>query len=374
MKNKNGLSIQECFSSLTDPRIIKKTRHQLEEIITITICAVISGADSWVEIEEYGHCKYEWLKTFLELSNGIPSHDTFGRFFSLVSTQELETCFLNWVQSVVEVVDDVIAIDGKQLRRSYDRASNKAAIHMVSAWASENGMVIGQVKTDEKSNEITAIPELLKVLELKGCIVTIDAMGCQKQIAEQIVTGEADFVLALKGNQGNLYQDVYQFFQDSIDTNFEGLDWDYHETEDSNHGRVEIRRYWTVSSLGALSELNDWPMVNSIGIVESERQIGGKNSLEFRFYISSLAGDAKQFAKAVRNHWGIENSLHWVLDVAFREDESRIRIGNAPANLSIIRHLALNLIKKEKSLKVGTKVKRMRAGWDNDYLLKILFG
>jgi predicted transposase YbfD/YdcC len=371
-KNTTGLSINECFVDLSDPRMNKKIKHNLMDMITIMICAVISGANGWVEIEEYGKAKYDWFKTILKLPNGIPSHDTFGRLFALLATEELERCFQRWVQSVAEVVEGGIHIDGKQLRRSYDKASNKAAIHLVSAWASSVGLTLGQVKTEAKSNEITAIPELLKMLELKGCIVTLDAMGCQKRIVEQIVEQEGDYVLALKGNQDGLYTEVMDLFQEAVDTNFTELKWDYYETEEKNHGREEIRRYWTIKSLDSLREIQGWKNLNGIGMVESERRVGETASTEHRFYITSLDGNAKQLAQAVRSHWGIENSLHWILDVAFREDESRIRNGNAAENFSLLRRLALNLIKQEKSSKRGTQVKRMRAGWDNDYLLTIL--
>jgi len=351
----------------------KKTSHKLIDIITITICAVISGANGWTEVEEYGNAKYDWLKTFLELPHGIPSHDTFGRFFSLLATDELEKCFLRWIQSVAEAVEGNIAIDGKQLRRSYDRASNKAPIHLVSAWASSMRVTLCQIKTEEKSNEITAIPELLKMLELKGCIVTIDAMGCQKAIAEQIIEQKGDYVLALKANQGNLYQEIMDYFQNALETNFAGLLWDYYETQDKNHGRVEIRRHWTMTSLEPLRDVvQGWKNLNLIGMVESERHVGESVSIEHKFYISSFNCKAERFSQVVRNHWGIENSVHWILDMAFREDESRIRIGNAAENLSILRHLALNLITQEKSTTLGTQVKRMKAAWDNNYLLKLL--
>lgn len=371
-KQGKSLSIYECFSDLPDPRMEKKTKHSLMDMITIVICAVISGADGWVEIEAYGKAKYGWLKTFLALPNGIPSHDTFGRFFALLSIEELERCFHRWVQSVAEVVEGGIHIDGKQLRRSYDSASGKAAIHMVSAWASSTGLTLGQVKTEEKSNEITAIPELLKMLELKGCIVTLDAMGCQKKIAEQIVEQEGEYILALKGNQDSLYMEVIEVFQQAVETNFTGVEFDSYETEERGHGRVETRRYWMIRSLDVLPDIRGWKHLNAIGMVESERRIGDEVSTEIRFYITSLDCNAERFAKTVRNHWGIENSLHWILDVAFREDESRIRIGHAAENMSILRRLTLNLIKQEKSTKLGVKVKRRRAGWDNDYLLTLL--
>lgn len=374
MDQEIGVTISECFSSLPDPRMENKVHHLLIDIITITICAVICGANNWGEIETYGRSKYEWLKTFLELPKGIPSHDTLGRVFSLISTQELEKCFLTWVNSISRTVNEIIAIDGKQLRRSYDSSTDKAAIHMVSAWASENGMVLGQVKTDEKSNEITAVPKLLELLELKGCIVTIDAMGCQKQIAKQIHQQEADYVLALKGNQESLYDEVFDLFENALEKNFEGMNWDYHETSERNHGRTEIRKYWTISDLDSLSGIDGWENMNSVGMVESVCHRNDVVGTEFRFYISSLEGDAKVFAHAVRKHWGIENSLHWVLDVVFREDESRIRKGNSPENLAIMRHLAVNLLKNEKSVKGGIQMKRLRAGWDNDFLLKVIAG
>lgn len=371
-ENSRGLSLGECFENLPDPRMEKKCKHNLLDMIIIVICAVISGSDEWMEVEEYGKNKKDWLKSFLELPNGIPSHDTFGRVFSLLETEELEKCFQRWVESAAKVLEGSIHIDGKQIRGSYDTDSGKSAIHMVSAWASSVGLTVGQVKTDEKSNEITAIPKLLEMLELKGCIVTLDAMGCQKEIAKQIVKQEGDYILALKGNQDCLYKDVMNRFQEALNTGFNGLEWDQYETKDANHGRVETRRYFTIGTLGGLQNLQDWRNLNSIGMVESERQVGEEVSVEYRFYITSLECNAERFAKSVRNHWGIENKVHWILDVSFREDESRIRNGNAAENLSIIRRLALNLIKQEKSCKRGVKAKRRIAGWNNDYLLTIL--
>jgi predicted transposase YbfD/YdcC len=366
-------TIIEHFSTLTDPRVRLKTKHKLIDIIVITVCGTICGADNWAEIEIYGNLKQEWLEEFLELPNGIPSHDTFGRVFSLISPEEFQRCFLNWVQSVFTVTDgQVVAIDGKTLRHSYDRANNKSAIHMVSAWASKNGLTLGQVKTDAKSNEITAIPELLRLLEIKGCIVTIDAMGCQKKIAEEIVDRGGDYVLALKGNQGTLMEDVEFFFLDGKENKFKDIDVDYHETVDGGHGRVEIRRHWTVSDIDWLHQKGDWNGLKTIGMVESERHIDEEISIEQRFYIASISNDAKMLAKAVREHWGIENRVHWVLDVAFDEDGSRIRKGNASENLAVIRHITLNLLRNEKTKKVGIKAKRKAAGWDNPYMLKVL--
>ena len=281
-------TIVEHFSSLTDPRIRLKTKHKLIDIIVITVCATICGADDWTEIETYGKLKQEWLEEFLELPNGIPSHDTFGRVFSLISSDEFQRCFLSWVHAVFTVTDgQVVAIDGKTLRHSYDRSNNKSAIHMVSAWASKNGITLGQVKTDEKSNEITAIPELLSLLEIKGCIVTIDAMGCQKKIAEDIVDKGGDYVLGLKGNQGTLRADVELFFLDAIENKFQGIDVDYHETVDGDHGRVEIRRHWAVSDIDWLYQQRDWKGLKTIGMVESERHVDEEISIEKRFYIAS---------------------------------------------------------------------------------------
>lgn len=365
--------IIEHFSSLTDPRILLKTRHKLVDIVVITLCAVLAGADEWTEIAEFGTIKKHWFKTFLELPSGIPSHDTFGRVFSMICPEEFEKCFLDWVRAAFQnIAPQVVAIDGKTLRHSYDRSSNKAAIHMVSAWATENRLVLGQVKTDEKSNEITAIPELLRALALKGCIVTIDAMGCQREIVRQIVEQEADYVISLKGNQGTLHKEVELLFQNAKENGFKDLSHDIHETTDGEHGRIEIRRFTTTAEVDWFEDKSKWEKLTSFGMVESERQIGDKITHDTRYYISSLPSDAKIFGQASRGHWGIENSLHWSLDVAFREDESRIRIGHAATNLGIIRHFALNLIKQDKARKLGVKASRKRAGWNESYLLRLL--
>lgn len=365
--------IIEHFSSLTDPRILLKTRHKLIDIIVITLCAVLAGADEWTEIAEFGRIKEKWFRTFLELPFGIPSHDTFGRVFSMIRPEQFEKCFLDWVRAAFQTIaPQVIAIDGKTLRHSYDRSSNKAAIHMVSAWATENRLVLGQVKTEEKSNEITAIPELLRVLALKGCIVTIDAMGCQREIVKQIVEQGADYVISLKGNQGILHKEVELLLQSAKENGFKDLSHDTCETTDGEHGRIEIRRFTTTGEVDWFEDKSKWEKLTSFGMVESERQIGDKTTRDTRYYISSLPSDAKTFAQASRGHWGIENGLHWSLDIAFREDESRIRIGHAATNLGIIRHFALNLIKQDKSRKVGVKASRKRAGWDETYLHRLL--
>jgi len=329
--------------------------------------------DSWVDLELFGKSKKGWLQGFLELPNGIPSHDTFGRVFARLDAQQFRARFLEWVQAVSAVTrGQVIAIDGKTVRRSHDKSLGKSAIHMVSAWASENRLVLGQTKVAEKSNEITAIPELLALLDVAGCIVTIDAMGCQKEIARLIIEESGDYVLALKANQGQLYREVQELFEDEGLVSAEG---DFHEAVNKGHGRVEHRRCWSIADAEYLSYLNphgEWPGLRSVAKVTGERRIGEENSKESRYYISSLPGDAEQLLWAVRTHWGIENSLHWVLDIAFREDESRVRKGHGPENLATIRHTALNLLRQETTSKGGVKARRLRAGWDEDYLLKVL--
>ncbi|NEO74632.1 MAG: ISAs1 family transposase [Moorea sp. SIO3H5] len=372
-----GLNLIEHFREVEDPRIERSKRHLLIDIIIITILAVICGANGWVGVATFGQAKYEWLNTILELPNGIPSHDTFGDVFARLNPEQLQKCFLRWVRSVSCLTQgEVIAIDGKTLRRSYDSGDNKGAIHMVSAWANNNRLVLGQRKVDEKSNEITAIPELLKVLAIEGCIITIDAMGTQTAIAEQIITQGGDYVLALKGNQGDLCTDVQQLFAYAEVTGFKGIEYDYYERVETGHGRIETRRYWSMGCVEGLLNGEKWAGLKSIVMVESVRRESGKPTPEpeRRYFISSLVPNALRLASAIRTHWGIENSLHWVLDVAFREDECRIRKGHGDENLAMVRHLALSLLNQEKTSKVGIQNKRLQAGWDNDYLLKVLAG
>jgi len=367
-------SLIEYFSNLEDPRDSTKARHKLLDMIAISVAAVICGADDWVSIAAFARAKEEWLRKFLDLSNGIPSHDTFGRVFSLLAPQAFEACFRSWVNAVREAVaEEVVAIDGKSVRRSHNRGAGLGPLHMVSAWATDNRVVLGQVATEAKSNEITAIPRLLELLVLKGCIVTIDAMGCQSKIAEQIVAAGGDYVLALKGNQGTLADEVEEAFIDADAKDYAGVDSQLVETTERDHGRVETRRYRTLGSLEGVPRSALWKGLNMIGMVESQREVDGKMSIEYRFYIGSIGTDATRFARAVRSHWGIENDLHWSLDVAFREDESRLRDPRARENFAVLRHIALSRLKNDKREKMGIKNKRLKAGWDDNYLSQLLF-
>lgn len=368
--------LTDRFASLDDPRTGRAKLHKLIDVVVVAICAVICGADSWVDVEMFGKSKKDWLSRLLELPNGIPSHDTFGRVFARLDPVQFEACFTEWVQAVNDVMGgQVVAIDGKTIRRSYDRTADKSAIHMVSAWASANGLVLGQIRVDDHSNEITAIPELLSSLDVSGCTVTIDAIGCQKEIAATITDKEADYVLALKRNQPQLYDDVTETFGHAKRSGFSDLDHHFCETVEKSHGRVEKRRCWAVSDpehLGYVNDRNQWSGLKSIAMVESERTENGKTSTQSRYYISSLPNDARMLLSIVRTHWGIENSVHWVLDVAFGEDISRVRQGNAAENLSILRRMALNMLKSETTSQGGVAAKRKRAGWDEEYLLLVL--
>lgn len=369
MSSKN---ILEHFKELPDPREDNR-RHKLIDIIAIVVCASICGADKWNDIETFGRAKETWFRKFLELPHGIPSHDTLARVFAALDPEQFNRCFLSWVKTINRGYEqEIINIDGKTLRRSHDKSNGKSGIHMVSAWANTAGLTLGQVKVDEKSNEITAIPELLDLLEIQGCIVTIDAMGTQRAIAKRIVEKQADYLLALKGNQETLQEDVQLYFQDAEDEGFSIAEFDSHKTVDKDHGRIEIRECWVTDDIGWLSMKDKWKNLQSICMVKAVRIIGEKRTEERRLYISSLKPRAHLISDVIRKHWGIENSLHWILDVAFREDECRKRKDNSAENFAMLRHLTLNLLKQEKSCKRSIAGKRLLAGWDEGYLEKIL--
>lgn len=376
MKKEIAGSLVEHFSRLSDPRRGNAKQHVFLEMVIIAICAVICGADGWSDIELFGNNKKEWLKTFLELPKGIPSHDTFGRVFAQIKAEEFQKHFIEWVQAVEKLTTgQVIGIDGKQLRRSHDHEIGKAAIYMVSAWATANQLVLGQRKVDDKSNEITAIPELLKLLEITGCIVTIDAIGTQTEIAKTIVDGGGDYLLSVKDNQGHLLDDIEYLFTVDAAKGFEKVPHSYAKTVNKGHGRIETRECWAIDNeeyLSFLRKRDSWKGLKSIIRIVAQRQIDEKIEIQTRYFISSLPADASVILKAKRDHWKIENQVHWVLDIAFREDESRVRKDHGPENLAVLRHMALNLLKNEKTAKGGIHAKRLQAAWNTDYLLKIL--
>lgn len=365
--------ISEHFSGIADPRHDNR-RHLLLDIIVIAICAAICGADSWTDVELFGQAKEKWFKSFLELPHGIPSHDTFGRVFARLDGEQFQKHFIDWVQAVEERTQgQIIALDGKQLRRSHDRGAGQKAIYMVSAWAAENRLVLGQQKVNERSNEITAIPPLLDLLEVSGCIVTTDAMGCQTAIAEKVIDNDADYVFVVKENQGRLLEILRGLFDNPEEMRW--VDCDYYKTVQKGHGRIEIRQCWSTSDpqyLQYIASHTPWRGLQSIAVIQAERRTGETTSVQRRYFISSLASNAQQLLHAARTYWEIENKLHWILDLAFREDESRVRIGNGPQNFAVLRHIALNLLRRETSAKLSIRAKRLRAGWDHDYLLKIL--
>jgi predicted transposase YbfD/YdcC len=382
MQKHPNLSLVEHFKNLVDPRVNRTKDHDLIDILVIAVCTLLCAGESFYDMEEFGHAKREWFQTFLSLRHGIPSHDTFNRVFAALDPKEFLDCFLRWTQSVRQAVpQEIVALDGKALRRALNQ--DQSMKYMVSAWAESNGLVLGQWKVADKSNEITAVPELLRVLELRGCIVTVDAMGCQKKIAKEIVEADADYVLALKGNQETVHAEVKTFLDATL-AEKQGprlpgaklsvaaatlATW---ETVEKDHGRLETRRYYQSTALEWFVDLDKWEGLRSVGMVEAVREIGGKKTVERRYYLSSLPLDAELFARAVRGHWGVENKLHWILDVHFREDQSRARSGYAAENLATLRRLALNLLKLEKTKKRSIKGKQLNASWNHAYLLQLL--
>lgn len=368
--------IIESFEDIEDPRVNRTRDHKLIDILVIGLCSMMTVGENFTDMETFGKAKYEWLKGFLELPKGIPSHDTFNRVFSAINPDHFLECFVRWVKGLCSSLqDEVVAIDGKALRRALNKGDQLP--YIVSAWAAQNGLVLGQVKVDEKSNEITAIPKLLDVLELEGCVVTIDAMGCQKEIAAKIKAAGADYVLALKGNHATVHTEMREYFDDIIPADADkhtarpdGMD--FYETIEKDHGRIEIRRYWHTEDIDWFEDKKLWPGLISVGMVESIRDINDEVSLERRLYLSSLATNAKRFGQAVREHWGVENPLHWSLDVTFGEDQSRARTKYAAQNLATLRRIALNILKKDNSKKIPLRRKRMVAALDHTYLKAII--
>ena len=363
------VSLITILEEVPDPRVTATVDHDLPDILTIALCTILCGGDSFYDMEEFGEVRLDWLKTFLPLRNGAPTHDTYNRVFQALDPEKFGDCLARWTQSVRAVLgQEVVALDGKAVRRALNKGEDPRVI--VSAWATESGLLLGQRKVKNKSNEITAVPELLRALELAGCIVTADALHCQKDIAKEIVAADADYVLALKGNQGTAFAEVKSFLDDAVQRN------EAHvvstQTVGKEHGRHEVRRYWQSEKLEWFADREAWAGLKSVGVVEARRTVQGKESVERRYYLSSLKADAATFARAVRGHWGVENSLHWVLDVVFGEDQSRARSGHAAENLAATRRLAVNLLRRDKTCKRSIKGKLMRAAIDPDYLKHIL--
>jgi predicted transposase YbfD/YdcC len=374
MSSIKSARIDEHFAVLSDPRR-RKVTYPLVNVVTIALCAVICGADDFVSIADWGRTKRTWLAKFLDLSSGVPSHDRFNAILGAIKPAEFEKCLLSWITALHQITGgQIVAIDGKTLRRSFDAASSKSAIHMVSAWATANHISLGQVVVDEKSNEITAIPQLLEILELSGALVTIDAMGCQTDIAQKIVATGADYCLAVKGNQPTLHEGLVKFFDEHLEDDFARVSVRRHETQEKGHGRQETRHYFICPLPEELPDRSRWSGLKAIGIVISSTQRNGRDCGDVRYYILSKYLAARRFAEAVRGHWGIENRLHWQLDVTFQEDQCRLRQGHADANFSILRRAALSLLKNEPTAKLGIKNKRLSAGWNETYLEKVLLG
>src|SRR5215207_635540 len=366
------------FTALEDPRVERTKLHPLDNVVSIAICAVICGAETWDDIAAFGAAKAAWFATFLDLTNGIPSHDTFNRVFAALDPAQFQACFVAWVQAVAATLPtQVIAIDGKTVRRSHDRPAGKAAIHLVSAWASANRLVLAQTQVAAKANEIVAIPELLRALTVTGCLVTLDAMGCQRAIAQQIRDQGGDYVLALKDNQPTLAADVQECFAQAQRTGFADVTHDADTDVDKGHGRLEIRRRWVITDaddLAWLQSVHHWPGLEAIGMVQTERRLATTTTLGTRYYLLSRPLTARQLGEAVRSHWGIENHVHWVLDVAFGEDQSRIRRGAAAENMAVLRRIVLNVVRQHPRKRHSIRTRRLIASWDDAYLLQLLHG
>ena len=364
-------NLQDHFRQLADPRVGPAKHHELIDILMIAVCALLCGAEGFTDMEMFGCCKRDWFQTWLALPHGIPSHDTFNRVFGLIDPTKFMDCFLAWTQSLREVVaGELVALDGKTLRRS--RARGHGPIHLVNVWAARNRLVLGQLKVADHSNEITALPELLRALELAGCVVTVDAMGCQKDVAQEIHEADADYVLALKGNQGTLHAEVKEFLDDAQARDFAAVAHQGTETVEKAHGRIETRRYWVTEQIDWLADKAQWEALRSVGMVEARREIDGRTTTERRYYLSSLPADAPRFAAAVRGHWEIENCLHWVLDVQMGEDRCPVRQQHAAQNLAALRALCLNQLRRDHQFKVGIRAKQTAAGWDHKYLASLL--
>lgn len=375
MTEQPSLSLLSHFRDLQDPRLERTRDHLLLDIIAIAICAVIGGAEDWVAIETFARAKHDWFARFLALPNGIPSHDTFGRVFARLDPARLAECFQSWMGTLCQRLGlKQVALDGKTLRRSHDRGKGKAALHLVSAWATENSLTLGQVAVADKSNEITAIPQLLQMLDVAGALVTIDAMGCQKEIAATIRQQGADYLLAVKDNQPRLHEDIEQFFQAALDDDFVGRTHDYAETAEVGHGRGEQRGCWVFGEPTWIRDRSLWVDLRSVVVVVRTRDVDGKSSSELHYYISSRQAKAADFLQATRDHWRIENNCHWVLDVSFAEDQSRIRKDHGPENFAWLRRMALSLLKRAKGVKGGIRCRRLNAGWDTTFLEQVLSG
>jgi len=382
MQKHPPFSLVEQFKDLPDPRVDRTKEHSLVDILVIAVCTLLCAGETFNDMEDFGKAKEDWFRTFLKLANGIPSHDTFNRVFAALDPKEFLACFLRWTQSLRQAVhQEIVALDGKALRRAMNKKEHLK--YVVSAWAESNNLVLGQWKVTDKSNEITAVPELLRVLELSGCIVTLDAMGCQKKIAQEIIEADADYVLALKGNQETVHEEVKSFLDATlaeaqaprppgVRAPKAAALLAHVQTVEKDHGRIEIRDYYQSDQLDWFADLDQWEGLKSVGVVESRRAVEGVQTVERRYYLASLPLNVELFARAVRSHWGVENKVHWVMDVCFHEDQSRARTGHAAENLATLRRLALNMLKKETTKKRGIKGKQLNASWNHSYLLRLL--